>query len=217
MKLGDIYEEGGLGFFLTYGFIFLIMTVGCVGQAVWLYIWWGRIKYDFSWRKNGNDIAYDLYVSVMSGWIFGFVFWALTIISTVLLFLSKKCCKKTGKTNAFLKHTSFLAAIGFAVTCILVLVWSTDKNCDQIYSIGLYYGRNTTAYDEWYDKLISGMGEEEKVKFEANFNNWQCNEGSTYTWIFFGFFIAGIVLLLLSIPCVKVSFELDVMQLLLEN
>ena len=217
MKLGDIYEEGGLGFFLLYGFIFLIITVGCIGQAVWCYIWWGRIRYDFSCRKNNNEIAYDLYVSVFCGWIFGFLFWALTIISAVIHFLTKKCCNKTGRSNEFLKHSSFLAAIGFFVTCILVLVWSTDKNCEQLYDKGLEKGQNTTEYNNWYNELISGMSEEELKEFQNNFNDWRCHDGYTNTWIFFGFFIAGIILLIVSIPCVKVSFELDVMQLLLDD
>ena len=208
MKLGDIYLEGGIGFFLLYGFIFLVITIGSVGQAIWLYIWWGRIKINYANRRDENSIAFDLYVSVVSGWIFGALFWILTVVSGLMAYLASKFCKKPGKTTEFFKNSSILCSIGFTVTCVLVLVWSSNKNCNKIYEVGFHYTNATKEFQDW--KIKTNITDDELPDY-------QCYEGDVYTWVFFGFYLFGLILLVVSIPCVKVTLQVDVSQILLPN
>ncbi|EAY14846.1 hypothetical protein TVAG_411120 [Trichomonas vaginalis G3] len=214
MQLADFYEEGGCKFLLIYAAIFLTITVGSIGQAVWLFIWWGRVKYDFSVRRNGNDLAFGLYVSILSGWIFGAIFWFLGVYSAIQAYIVTKCRGKTGSFTELLKNTSFLAGIGFLISCFLVIIWSTDKKCAELYSKSLYPGNSTKSYQTWYNKTINSIPDEKRDLFIQNFNKWRCNEGQTYTEIFFGIFIFAFILLILSIPFCKYVLELNVALLL---
>ena len=51
-----------------------------------------------------NPIAYDLYAAVTCGWIFGALFWILTVISALMHFLTAKFCRKPGATTSFVKN-----------------------------------------------------------------------------------------------------------------
>lgn len=213
-QLADFYEEGGWKFLLTYAAIFLLVTVGSVGQAIWLIIWYGRIRYDFSVRRNGNDLAYGLYVSIFSGWVFGAIFWILSVYSAIQAYIATKCCGKTGSFTELLKNTSILAGLGFVISCFLVILWSTDKKCAEIYAKGLVEGQKTQAYQKWYNQTIAKVPESEREAFIKDFNRWRCNEGQTYTEIFYGIFLASFILLILSIPFCKYVLELNVSLLL---
>jgi hypothetical protein len=215
--LNDIYEEGGCCFFFVYAAIFFILSVGSIGQAVWLYIWWQSIRFDFSCRKDGNDNAFALYISVTTGWIFGLIFWGFSVIAILMQYLTTKFCQKPGKATEFIRNSSFLACLGFICSCIAVFVLTTDKKCAEMYQKGLAYGNQTKEFIEWYKKETEGVKAEDIPSFNISLNKKRCNDGATYTWIFFGVFVLGIIMLVVSIPFNKYVLEVDIKQLLISE
>ena len=215
--LSDIYEEGGCCFFLVYAAIFAVLTVGSIGQAFAFFFWWQKIRFDFSCRMDENDIAFSLYIAVTLGWILGLIFWGFSVLALLMQYLTTKFCQKPGLATEFVRNSSILASVGFVCSCIAVFVLTTDKKCNELYEKGVPHGNSSAKYLKWLNKQTAGMTEKEKSDFIDKLNKEKCHDGATLTWIFFGIFLAGIIMLLISIPFNKYVLEVDIKQLLMSE
>lgn len=169
----------------------LCFTSGFLGAWISSGIEWGRIRYDYSNKKDENKNAYALYVVSMLSWVF-----PLCSVVTTILYRLFKNFEWLKLSNIFL-FISFLC--GTATLCVMLtcLNYSMPKKCEEIRETGTPIGSESSKFKDYMNGKLEGVKEEDIESTINDFNKSRCEHFNKLMWIFLGMTIISFIITLI--------------------
>ena len=161
--------------------------VGLIGALVVVIMWWTRIRYDYPYYLNETEDGYKLYVAVFCSWIFPII-----CFGTASLVRLPECCGLKMLSN-LLVTSAVWAGIAELCSLSLSIYYSTPSACKTINQT-TDAGRNTTEFQNWFNKQTKGKSPEEKEKFRENLVYMRCDNPHRLLIIYLSLFIGTILL-----------------------
>jgi len=176
--------------------LLLSLIITCVVCYFWLYIyvyvWWGRVRYDWGYPQDNNIEATELLSALYNTWLFFFISMGLQVLANIIG-ASKDDLNDPGAGGIRFFGMIF-GLIAFIFT-IKLLKRSTKVKCSILNAKGTPIGRNSSEFMLWY--------REYEAMNSTDFDRYRCEDpGSMVLTLFLGYIISMIIVVIIILVLV---------------